>query len=213
MRVLKSLASGGLLLLGGLFSAACPAADAYQLGKEYKPVREIQAPVDPKRVSVEEFFWYGCPHCFHLEPEVAAWLPKKGADVVFTRVPNTLGRPEGEIHARAFYIAQNLGIEDKIHKPLFDAIHEQHYPMSSLDSIRALFVEVAGIKPADFDGVATSFVVDSGLRRADIAARTYGITSVPQLVIGGKYLVGAQTDTFKVVDFVIDKIRKERKGR
>lgn len=214
-RFLKSLARGGLAAMFGLFAVACSAADpspAYQLGKEYRQVREIQAPADPKRITVEEFFWYGCPHCFHLEPEVAAWLPKKAGDVDFSRVPNTLGRPEGEVHARAFYIAQNLGIADKVHKPLFDAIHVQHYPMSSLESIRALFVEVAGIKPADFDGIANSFVVDSGLRRADVSARTYGITSVPQLVIGGKYIVGAQPDTMKVVDFVIDKIRKERKG-
>ena len=216
MRFLKSLVGGALLAACGLVSTVCAAADsgapAYQLGTEYKQVREVLPPGNPKRVTVEEFFWYGCPHCFHLEPEVAAWLPKKAADVDFVRIPNTLGRSDGEIHARAFYIAQTLGIGEKIHKPLFDAIHVQHYPMNSLDSIRALFVEVAGIKPADFDGVASSFVVESGLGHADTVARSYGITSVPTIVIGGKYSVSAQQDTFKVVDFVIDKIRKERKG-
>jgi thiol:disulfide interchange protein DsbA len=196
-------------------SVGCWAADgaaSYELGKEYKEVREVQKPADPKRITIEEFFWYGCPHCFHLDPELTAWVAKKPADVDFSRIPNTLGRPEGEVHARAFYIAQALGIGEKIHKPLFDAIHVQHYPMSSLESIRALFVEVSGIKPADFDNVSSSLVVDSNLNRAEVAARTYGITSVPQMVIGGKYVVGAQQDTFKVVDFVIDKIRKERKG-
>lgn len=217
MRFLKSLAQVGVLAVFGAASVACSAATEssadYQLGTQYKQVREVQKPTDPKRITVEEFFWYGCPHCFHLDPEIAAWLPKKGGDVDFTRIPNTLGRPEGEVHARAFYVAQTLGIGEKIHKPLFDAIHIQHYPMNTLDSIRALFVEVAGIKPADFDGVATSFVVDSGLRRAELAARAYGITAVPAIVVGGKYLVNAQPqDTMKVVDFVIEKIRKERKG-
>lgn len=212
LRSLKRLACGGLVAALGLVAGTALAAEPYELGKQYKEVRQVLPPANAKRITVEEFFWYGCPHCFHLDPEISAWLPKKPADVDFTRVPNTLGRPEGEIHSRAFYIAQTLGIGDKVHKPLFDAIHVQHYPMSSLDSIRALFVEVAGIKPADFDGVAASFVVDSSLRRAEQSAQTYGITGVPTIVIGGKYAVGAQQDTFKVVDYVIEKVRKERKG-
>lgn len=211
-RSFRSIAGSALIAILALGAGIASAAEPYSLGKEYKEVRQIQKPADPKRITVEEFFWYGCPHCYHLDPEINAWLPKKAADVDFTRIPNTLGRPEGEIHARAFYVAQALGIVDKVHAPLFAAIHEQHYPMNSLDSIRALYVEVAGIKPADFDGLAASFVVESGLNRSALVARNYGITSVPQLVIGGKYIVGAQADTFKVVDFVIDKIRKERKG-
>ena len=212
LRSLKRLACGGLVAALGLVAGTALAAEPYELGKQYKEVRQVLPPANAKRITVEEFFWYGCPHCFHLDPEISAWLPKKPADVDFTRVPNTLGRPEGEIHSRAFYIAQTLGIGDKVHKPLFDAIHVQHYPMSSLDSIRALFVEVAGIKPTDFDGVAASFVVDSSMRRAEQSAQTYGITGVPTIVIGGKYAVGAQQDTFKVVDYVIEKVRKERKG-
>ncbi|MCK9193164.1 MAG: thiol:disulfide interchange protein DsbA/DsbL [Nevskia sp.] len=211
IRLFKSIAKLCVAALGAVALQAA-AADAYELGTHYKQVREVQTPADPKRITVEEFFWYGCPHCFKLDPELATWLQKKPADVDFVRVPNTLGRPEGEVHARAFYIAQTLGIGDKIHKPLFDAINVRHYPMNSLDSIRALFVEVSGIKPADFDGVASSFVVDSGMRRAEQSARAYAITSVPTIVIGGKYMVAGQADEMKVVDFVIEKIRKERKG-
>jgi len=114
------------------------------------------------------------------------------------------------VHSRAFYIASTLGILDKTHKPLFDAIHVQHQPMSDLASIRALYVAAAGIKPADFDGVASSFVVDSGMRRAEALARTYVIRSVPNVIVGGRYVVASQPNTFKIVDFLIDKIRKER---
>jgi len=213
-RLFKLLGRAVAAAAVGLFAFSASAADSYQLGTHYKEVRQVQAPADPKRISVEEFFWYGCPHCFHFDPELTTWLKTKPADVDFVRVPNTLGRAEGEVHARAFYIAQTMGISEKVHKPLFEAIHVQHYPMSSLDSIRALFVEVAGIKPADFDGVASSFVVDSAMRRADQAARNYAITGVPTLIIGGKYSVSVQStgDTTKLIDFVIDKVRKERKG-
>ena len=215
MRNLKTFLSGGLLAVAALFSSACSAADtgssgAFQAGKDYTEVPSAQKPADPKRITVEEFFWYGCPHCFALEPQVEQWSATKSADVDFSRVPNTLGRPEGEVHSRAFYIASTLGILDKTHKPLFEAIHVQHQSMNDLASIRALYVATAGIKPSDFDGVASSFVVDSGMRRAEALARTYVIRSVPNVIVGGRYVVASQPNTFKVVDYLIDKIRKER---
>jgi thiol:disulfide interchange protein DsbA len=211
---MKRLLKSGLFAVLSVFAVACHAADpaaAYVEGKNYRAAATPQKPDDPKRITVEEFFWYGCPHCYHLEPEIEAWLKTKPADVDFVRVPNTLGRPIGEIHERAFYIAQALGILDKTHRPLFDAIHAQNFPMSSLDSIRDLYVEKAGIKPADFDGLARSFVVESNMRRADDEAVTYGITGTPTFVVGGKYVVDAQNDSLKVVDFVVAKVRKERK--
>lgn len=215
MRTLKNLVAGSLLAALSLFSMACSAADStaagdFQLGRDYTEVPSPQKPADLKRITVEEFFWYGCPHCFALEPTIEAWLKTKAGDVDFIRVPNTLGRPEGEVHARAFYIAQTLGILDKTHRPLFAAIHEQHHQMASLEAIRELYVAVAGIKPADFDGVAASFVVDSGLRRGEAQARTYVIRSVPVLIVGGTYAVPGSPVAAKTVDFLIDKIRKSR---
>jgi len=210
MRLLKP---GLLLGLFSLFATACSAdsSPAYALGKQYRLVSQVQAPDNPKRISVEEFFWYGCPHCFHLEPEVNSWLEHKPADVDFVRVPNTLGRDIGVVHQRAFYIAVALGILDKTHEALFEAIHQQGFPMSSLESIRDLYVEKAGIVPGDFDAISNSFVVDGNMRQADAAALTYGITGTPTIVVGGKYIVDAQENMFKVVDFVVDKVRKERK--
>jgi thiol:disulfide interchange protein DsbA len=210
MRFLLKL---GLPLALGLFAVACHAgvAPAFQAGKDYKLVPQPQTPDDPKKIAVEEFFCYCCPHCFHVDPMIEQWRKHLPADVIFTRVPNSLGRPDGEVLARAFYIAQTLNILDKVHKPLFDAIHVQGFPMSSLDSVRDLFVAQAGITPAQFDQASSSFVVDTDLRRADALAQTYQISSVPTLVVGGKYEVsGGRDDLIKVVDFLIDKVRQER---
>lgn len=218
MSVLASRLKRGLFAAFALFAVACSAATdagkgSYAPGTDYKQVRTVQTPADPKRITVEEFFCYCCPHCFHFDPELESWTKTKPGDVDFVRVPNTLGRPDGEVQARAFYIAQTLGISDKIHTPLFSAIHAKNIPMGSLNSIRDLFVEAGGIKPADFDGVSTSFVVDSGMRRAEAESRDYMITSVPTIVVGGKYAVaGGTAESLKIVDFLIDKIRKERKG-
>jgi len=208
----------GLLLALALTPLACSAKGAgdYSEGKEYKKVREVVAPADLKKVTVEEFFWYGCPHCYHSDSTIEAWNAKKPADVDFQRVPNTLGSPVGELHMRAFYIAEALGVSDKIHQPMFAAIHEKHQPLNTPDAVRALFSSAAGVKPEDFDRTTSSFVVDSRMRRAQQLAMSYGITSVPTLVVGGKYttsatMAGTPEKAMAVVDFLIEKIKKERK--
>jgi protein dithiol oxidoreductase (disulfide-forming) len=213
MRVLKpGLLIGVISLL--LVACSSSASPAYTLDKNYRLVPVPQTPDNPKRITVNEFFWYGCPHCYHLEPELNKWLEHKPADVDFVRVPNTLGRPIGELHQRAFYIAKALGILDKTHEALFDALNQpapDQPPMNSLENIRQLYVEKAGIKPADFDSIANTFVVEGDMRRADDLAIAYGVSGTPTIVVGGKYAVDAQEDMLKVVDFVIDKVRKERK--
>jgi len=191
------------------------AAPAYELNKQYALVKEMSPAPNAKRVLVQEFFWYGCPHCYEYDPTMLAWLGKKPAIVDFERVPASLGRPLGELHQRAFYIAKTLGIDEKIHTPLFNAIHREHRPLGTIEQIRDFFVETTGIKPAEIDGVAFSFPVESEMHRADALATSYAITAVPTLVVGGKYLTdggraGGLTQVPAVLDFLIAKVRDER---
>jgi thiol:disulfide interchange protein DsbA len=203
-----------LVFLAG-FAAACSAASApdYQLGTQFNVVAQPQAPADPRRIDVEEFFCYCCPHCFHADASIEEWRKHLPADVSFKRVPNSLGREDGKVLEQAFYIAQTLGVLDKVHRPLFEAIHVHQQFITSLDQVKPIFADAAGVKPGDFDGTAGSFVVDTAVRQADNAALSYQISSVPSFVVGGKYMaVGAPDDMLKIVDFLIDKVRKERKG-
>ena len=210
MRPLKTL-----LLLLALLALDCPAQDApaYQLGRDYEFVNR-QAPVtDPKRIQVEEFFLYACPHCFAHEPPLRQWLQHKPADVDFIPVANSLGRRDGEVQERAYYIAVTLGITGKTHQAMFEAIHVLHKPLNTLESIRDFYVASAGIKPADFDGLANSFVVNAAVQRAEDLATAYGITETPSFVAGGRYRVRARAnpaDTFAVLDYVIARLRQER---
>ena len=96
----------------------------FQEGSHYQ---RLPTPVPTSvegKVEVVEIFWYGCPHCFRLEPVVDQWLEHKPDNVEFVRIPAVLG-PSWELGARAFYVAESLDILDKIHAPLFDAIHVQ----------------------------------------------------------------------------------------
>lgn len=210
-----------LVAVAAMLSFACSAQDKggkFEEGKHYKPVKTIAKPVDPKRITVEEFFWYGCQHCFHFEPTIHAWATKKPADVDFVQVPASLGRPEGILHQKAFYTAEALNVADKIHKPLFDAIHEKRQPLFTQDALSAFFNSQVGVLPDVFKSTFTGFAVDSRVRRADTLAKDYMIFSVPTVVVGGKYQTTAQmaggtfADMTQVIDFLVEKVRKERKG-
>ncbi|MEK6806694.1 MAG: thiol:disulfide interchange protein DsbA/DsbL [Pseudomonadota bacterium] len=214
MRMILRFSSTLLLLL----PLACSAApeETYKLNQHYKRALTPVAPADAKRIEVKEAFWYGCPHCFHFDPYVEKWLKAKPADVDFARVPASLGRPVGELHSKMFYTAQTLGVFDLIHKPLFVAMHEKNQPMDTPAALRDFFVANAGLSAKEFDGTFNSFVVDTQLRRAEDELRSYGLSSVPMVIVGGTYLTGpslagGQEKVFKIVDFLAEKVRKERR--
>jgi thiol:disulfide interchange protein DsbA len=203
-----------LFVFFAAFAVACSAAAPnYQLGQQYNLVPQPQAPRNPNKIEIEEFFCYCCPHCFHADPSIEEWRKHLPDDVSFVRVPNALGRDDGKVLEQAFYIAQTLGVGDKVHRPLFEAIHVHQQFITSLDQVKQIFADSAGVKPEAFDGTASSFVVDTEVRTAEAKASAYQVTSVPSMVVGGKYVVvGAPEDLLKIVDFLVDKVRKERKG-
>ncbi|MEQ1439265.1 thiol:disulfide interchange protein DsbA/DsbL [Fontimonas sp. SYSU GA230001] len=217
---MRSMIRGGAAAFFALFAFACSAQDTatFTEGKEYKKVREVQQPADPKRIEVAEFFWYGCPHCYAFDPTIEAWAKRRAGDVDFVRVPSTLGRKEGVLHAKAFYTAEALNVGEKMHKPLFEAIQQDHMPLNSEDQIQYVFNKNTGILPDVFNATFRGFAVDARVRKAEQLAMSYGISSVPTVVVGGKYvtsaaMAGGFDQATKAIDFLIDKVRKERAGR
>lgn len=182
-------------------------AEDFVEGQHYMRVTPPQPTSAGKdKVEVVEMFWYGCPHCFRLEPYVQRWLKTKPANVEFVRLPGMF-RPSWEIHARAYYTAEVLGVVDKVHEPMFEAIHEQKRPMSDEASIMALFKE-RGVDEKDFKRVFNSFAVETKMRRARDMGGRYGANGVPTLIVNGKYRTGAQEAggnprVFQVVDALI----------
>src|SRR4051812_20023342 len=86
---------------------------------ELKPPQSVE---NAGRVEVLEFFWYGCPHCYSLEPVIEAWSKKLPADVELRRVPAVFN-DRWALDAAIFYTFDSLGLLEKLHRPLFDAIH------------------------------------------------------------------------------------------
>jgi thiol:disulfide interchange protein DsbA len=209
-----------LVVLVSLSPLACTAADGpqYRLGEHYQRVRAPQPPADASKIQVLEVFAYSCPHCYSLEPALKKWLAKKPADVEFVRSPHTLGQPANQARNRAFYAAQMLGVLDKFHTALFEAIHKERKTPSTPEQVRALFVEKTGVKGEDFDGAYNSFATDAGFRRGENAIMAMGISSVPTLVVEGQYFVspnlaGGFDGMLKVTDFLVEQARQARAKR
>lgn len=187
-RVLKIMTA--LALLG--ITAGAQAAD-WQEGKHYKLVTPAQpTSVAPDEVEVLEFFFYGCPHCYALEPHIETWLEQKPEKIKFKRVPATLN-PAWQLMARAYYTAEALNVLDVIHPALFNEYHTQKNfrIASSKELIQELFKEKAGVNEEDFRKAFESFAVASKVKRADVMAKRYLLTGVPAIIINGKYSADA----------------------
>ena len=152
---------------------------------------EIMAPAQPvqnaDKIEVIEFFWYGCPHCYHFEPAVAAWLKTKPSNVEFKRQPAIFSELWGK-HAKVFFTAEALGVGEKVHADLFDAVQNKKLKLSTEEEVGKFFAE-HGVKPEDFNAAYNSFAVDAKMRQAEAMGARYGVTGVPTLIVNGKYRV------------------------
>jgi thiol:disulfide interchange protein DsbA len=153
----------------------------------YETISPAQPVQNPNKIEVIEFFWYGCPHCYHLEPSVAAWLKTKPANVEFIRQPAVFSEAWGK-HAKLFYTAEVLGVLDKVHDDIFDAVQNKKEKLSTEDEAAKFFV-AHGVKEEDFHNAYKSFAVDTKTRQAEGVGPRYGITGVPSLIVNGKYRV------------------------
>ncbi len=201
-----------LLALG--LSIATPAAHALEAGKDYAVISPAQ-PVSVKKGQVEvlEFFWYRCPHCFHLEPELNDWAKKQPKNVVLKRVPAILNDSWAAL-ARAYYALEAVGMSDKLHGDVFDAFHVKGMDLTPPET----FFDWAVTKGVDRKKLASaynSFAVDIKVMRAQQLTRDYKLTGVPAIAINGKfttsaYMTGGVPELFKTVDALIAQERKRK---
>lgn len=160
-------------------------------GKDYARLEPAQPTDNPGKVEVMEVFWYGCPHCYNFEPHLTEWIASEMPDyAVFTRLPAVLNR-QWEVHARAYYTAEALGVLDEIHKPLFEAMHEEKRQLPNDEAVAEFFAE-HGVSAESYLSTSESFAVENKLRRAATLPGRMGISGVPAIVVDGKYRIDAQ---------------------
>lgn len=157
-------------------------------------------------VVVQELFWYGCGHCYHFDPVLNAWLEKKPGNVRFERVAVALN-PGWVPLSKAYYALRQLGVDERLHTVLFEAVQKERRPLGTPAQI-ADFVAGHGVDREAFLKAYNGFGVDSEVRRAQQLARQYGITGVPAMVVQGAYrtsgsLAGSNARMIEVVDALV----------
>jgi protein dithiol oxidoreductase (disulfide-forming) len=198
-----------LLTLVGI-AALAPQASAQS------PLYTALTPPQPTegggKVEVTEFFWYGCPHCYAVEPMIAEWLKKKPQDVVFKRVPtyNDNWAPMVTL----YYTLEAMGVLDQYHAKVFDAIHKSNVNLGNKNK-RDEWLKANGIDPAKFAEVEKSFTVATKVQRAKQLTQAYKVDSVPRFFVQGKYYTSAEQAggmdrLFLVIDQLIVQARREK---
>jgi protein dithiol oxidoreductase (disulfide-forming) len=161
-------------------------------GTRYTPLVPAQpTSVGAGEVEVVEVFWYGCPHCYALEPYLESW-DKKNADYVkLVKVP-VIWSPGHRAQARLYYALEALGRSD-LHREVFQAIHEGRNPLLTnsereTTQLHVNFAKSNGIDEKQFMNAYNSFGVNSNLQRAERLTTAYRVSAVPMLVVNGKYV-------------------------
>ena len=204
---MKKFILGGVAAMVMAFSANTMAAD-YVAGKDYTVIQNPGKSAVAGKIEVREFFWYGCPHCFKLEPYMQTWLKKMPKDIYFVRTPAAMNKV-WEKNARGYYVSEALGVRKKTHIPLFHAVQEgqQIFDQAS----QAQFFAKYGVPAAKFNSMYNSFPISAKVAESNKLAQQYQLSGVPAVVVNGKYVVqGEDGKVTQVVDYLINLERKAK---
>lgn len=187
----------------------------YEEGTHYV---ELDIPVrtrNPDVIEVTEYFSYGCPHCYQIEPLIDQWKAELPEDVVFNRTP-AIWNPQYQFLAQTYYTAEALGVLETVHAPIFLAIHNERREIFDPKSM-ALFFSEYGVDPADFARAFNSFGVMAARQQAEARGRAYRSRGVPAIVVNGKYriesqMAGSNDAMLQITDFLVNRERALMKG-
>jgi len=193
------------VLLVFVAASGAQAQALYTEGKDYKKITE-QPTSSGDKIEVLEFFWYGCPHCYQFEPYIRKWKKSKPDNVEFMRVPAVFS-PTWKVHARMYYALQLLGVGEKLHPIIFDAMHKKKLKLKTENEV-INFLATQGVDKKEFKEVYGSFSVDQMVRKANKLSSGVGLSGVPTIGVNGKYVItGPMAQSYenliKILDYLI----------
>jgi len=168
----------------------------YKEGTHYTRLIPTQPTVGgADKIEVAETFMYSCPHCFTLEPYINNWAEGKDPAVRFVRIPASWNQA-AVLHAQIYYTQDILGRNGvlanplEFHQAVFIEFHQRGNRLMSVNAIQKLFARF-GVSEDDFNKTWSSFEVNTRMRLGGDLMRRYGISSVPTVVVNGKYRTSA----------------------
>lgn len=193
---------------------------------DYKILAEVLAPADAQKIEVIEFFWYGCPHCYHLEPTIELWMKEQQKDVVVRRVPVAFNK-DLLVHSQLYYTLEQMVEQMKIpsaekqeklrqlHLKVFEAFHKEKKPLMTEKEIFK-WAAKQGLKQKEFEDMFRSFGVITKTQTAQATFEKARLDGVPALVVQGKYLTspsitgGSQERTIAVLKWLVEQVRNKK---
>jgi len=159
---------------------------AYSKGLHYTELDPTYDTENSEQVIVYEFFGYMCPHCSSFQPFIKPWHDKLPKHVKLVRIP-VVFQPGWDILAKAYYTSETMGIVEKTHLAMFDAIHKGHKRFKTIEDIAQWYADNFSVDKDSFLSTANSFMIDSKVRQSNAMMRTMQVTSTPTIIINGKY--------------------------
>ena len=181
------------------------------------------------KIEVAEVFSYGCPFCAQFNPMIRQLQASLPPNAQMTFIPASFIPSEAwPMFQRATCTAQILGIFDKTHDKMFDAVwktgelatanpitHALKNPLPTIEDAARYYNHISGIPVAKFLDAAKSFAVDTQMRRDDALVHDYHIDGTPSLVVNGKYRISVQSagglpQMIEVAKWLVDKESKKK---
>jgi thiol:disulfide interchange protein DsbA len=161
---------------------------------------------------VVEFFSYGCPHCYNLEPLLDAWVKKLPADVSFRAVPVGFSLPF-QVLQKVFYALEEIGQLPAMHRKVFAYLHVQKRRLDYESDVMT-FMQANGVDSAKFSAAYKGFGVSTKASRAKQLSEGYKIDGVPAIGVHGRFytaasLAGTHENALAVADFLIQRARNK----
>jgi thiol:disulfide interchange protein DsbA len=185
-----------------------PLAALAQRTPDYYEVNPPQPVETTDKIEVLEFFWYGCIHCYNLEPKIDTWLKTLPKDVEFRRVPAVFN-DRWALDASIYYAFEALGLVDKLHRPIFDAVHRDRLRTDNWQQLSA-WLEKQGVDPKKFETTVKSFGVQSKTKRAIRLTSGYKIDGTPAMAVHGRYTVPSSEAMLGIVNQLVAQVRKQK---
>jgi thiol:disulfide interchange protein DsbA len=207
------------------FVSVPASAASYEAGRHYTVLPQAQRTTVPAgKVEVMEVFSYGCPACNKFQPYMKKLKSELPANAQLTYLPASWHPQENwHVFQRGFLAAQALGVAEKAHDAVFDAIWTTgelgitdprtgriKSRLPTIEDMGQFYQRVAGVKAADFVAAAKSFGVEAKMKQADSQIIAMKVNSTPTLVVNGKYRVDGENSTgsdemIAVVKFLVAK--------
>ena len=167
---------------------------------------------ESKSIIIYEFFWYGCPHCYNLEPTMERIEADLDKDTKIVKLPVAL-RDSWMPHAKLFYALQQMGKIDEVHNLIFEEIHLEDNRLNTEQQM-VDFLGKHGIDTNKFVEKYNSFGTEARIKKASNLAKKYQINSVPTIIVNGKYLtsgsyVSSYDELYSVINLLIERERND----